>query len=221
MHKKLVQGINRFQSENFRELQVLFEELLLGQTPDTLFITCSDSRVDPNLLTRSKPGELFIVRNAGNIVPPHGVAVGGEAATIEYAVTALGVKDIIICGHSHCGAMYALHHPETLGSLPKLASWISHADATRSIVQDNYKDLDEDGLLTATIEENVLVQLKNLRTHPVVASRLVKGDLELHAWVYTFESGEVSAFDTSKGQFVPLDQCQGSYDGSSRRRVVP
>lgn len=199
-------------------MQGLFEQLAKGQNPDTLFITCSDSRIDPNLLTRSKPGDLFILRNAGNIVPPHGAANGGEAATIEFAVAALGVKDIIICGHSHCGAMKGLLQPETVASLPSVASWLSHAETTRRIVRDNYRHLEGDRLVTATVEENVLVQLENLRTLPSVASRLVRGDLHLHGWVYKIETGEVFAYDKTSGQFVPLAQYQYQPSEAAVRR---
>jgi len=202
--QRLIQGIHRFQEEDFLPLQGLFEQLAKGQHPETLFITCSDSRIDPNLLTRSKPGDLFILRNAGNIVPPHGVANGGEAATIEFAVAALGVKDIIICCHSHCGAIQGLLQPEMVASLPALSSWLSHAERARRIVRDNYGHLDGDRLVTATVEENVLVQLENLRTLPAVASRLVRSDLHLHGWVYKIETGEVFAYDLASGQFVPL-----------------
>lgn len=216
--QKLIQGIHQFQQENFRPLQGLYEQLSKGQNPETLFITCSDSRIDPNMLTRSQPGDLFILRNAGNIVPPHGAANGGEAATIEFAVAALGVKDIIICGHSHCGAMKGLLQPEMLSSLPAVSSWLSHAETTRRIVQENYKDLDDERLIMATVEENVLVQLENLRTLPSVAARLVKGDLHLHGWVYKLETGEVFAYDFTIGQFVPVGQYQAS-ETSMRRRT--
>jgi carbonic anhydrase len=202
--EKLIEGIHQFRQESFRELHSLFEQLAHEQNPETLFITCSDSRIDPNLLTQSKPGDLFILRNAGNIVPPHGAANGGEAATIEFAVAALGVKDIIICGHSHCGAMKGLLKPETVASLPAVAAWLSHAESTRRIIQNNYSHLKGDTLLTATIEENVLVQLENLRTLPSVASRLARGDLYLHGWVYEFETGDVFAYDPKAGQFLPL-----------------
>lgn len=201
--QKLIQGIHQFRETDFRPLQGLFERLAEGQHPETLFITCSDSRIDPNLLTRSKPGELFILRNAGNIVPPHG-AGGGEGATIEFAVAGLGVKDVIVCGHSHCGAMAGLLHPERVAELPAVAAWLGHAEATRRIVRDNYAHLGGAPLLTATVEENVLVQLENLRTLPAVASRLARGDLHLHGWVYKIETGEVFAFDPEAGQFVPL-----------------
>jgi carbonic anhydrase len=202
--QKLIQGIHQFQQESFRPLQGLFEQLAKGQNPETLFITCSDSRIDPTLLTRAQPGDLFILRNAGNIVPPHGAANGGEAATIEFAVVALGVKDIVISGHSHCGAMKGLLHPDQVASLPAVASWLSHAETTRRIVRENYRHLDGDRLLTATVEENVLVQLENLRTLPAVGSRLVQGDLHLHGWVYKIETGQVFAYDSKSGQFVPL-----------------
>jgi carbonic anhydrase len=219
--QKLIQGIHQFREQNFRPLQGLFEQLAKGQNPETLFITCSDSRIDPNLLTRSKPGDLFILRNAGNIVPPHGAANGGEAATIEFAVAALGVKDIIICGHSHCGAMKGLLQPEMVAPLPSVASWLSHAETTRRIVRDNYGHLDGDRLVTATVEENVLVQLENLRTLPAVGSRLVRGDLHLHGWVYKIETGEVFAYDLTSGQFVTLAQYQYQpSEAAMRRRTV-
>ena len=216
--QKLIQGIHRFRQENFRPLQDLYEKLSHGQAPETLFITCSDSRIDPNLLTRSKPGELFILRNAGNIVPPHGAANGGEAATIEFAVAALGVKDIIICGHSHCGAMRGLLEPESVVNLPTVSSWLSHAETTRRIVQDNYAHLEGEKRLTATVEENVLVQLENLRTLPAVASRMVRGDLHLHGWVYKIETGEVFAYELESGQFVPIAQYHYPTSESTIRR---
>ena len=219
--QKLIQGIHHFQENDFRPLQGLFEQLAKGQNPETLFITCSDSRIDPNLLTRSKPGDLFILRNAGNIVPPHGAANGGEAATIEFAVAGLGVKEIIICGHSHCGAMKGLLQPEQVASLPAVSAWLSHAETTRRIVKDNYSHLDGDRLVTATVEENVLVQLENLRTLPAVASRLVRGDLHLHGWVYKIETGEVFAYDRESGQFLPIaDYKLATSDSGARRRAA-
>lgn len=219
--QRLVQGVHQFQQEEFRSLHELFEELARGQQPDTLFITCSDSRIDPNLLTRSKPGDLFILRNAGNIVPPHGTG-GGEAATIEFAVAGLGVKDIIICGHSHCGAMAGLLEPEKVAALPAVADWLTHAETTRRIILDNYSHLTGPALLTATVEENVLVQLESLRTLPAVASRLVKGDLRLHGWVYTIETGEVFAYDSAAGQFVSVAEQQfPKGEGTPRLRHAP
>lgn len=206
--QKLIQGIHQFQTTDFRPLEGLFKQLAKGQNPETLFITCSDSRIDPNLLTQSQPGDLFILRNAGNIIPPHGAGNGGEGATIELAVDALGVKDIIICGHSHCGAMRALLEPAMVESLPAVASWLSHAESTRRIVRDKYTHLEGDALVMATVEENVLVQLENLRTLPSIAPRLMRGDLHLHGWVYKIQTGDVFAYDLASGQFVPVAHYQ-------------
>lgn len=216
--QKLIEGIHQFQAESFRPLEGLFRELAKGQHPETLFITCSDSRIDPTLLTQAQPGDLFILRNAGNIVPPHGAGNGGEAATIEFAVAALGVRDIIICGHSHCGAMKGLLQPEQVASLPAVSSWLSHAETTRRIIMDNYGHLDEGRMLTTAVEENVLVQLENLRTLPAVASRLVRGDLHLHGWVYKIETGEVFAYDVGHAQFVKLAEYTPSTTETRVRR---
>ncbi|HVJ69484.1 MAG TPA: carbonic anhydrase [Caulifigura sp.] len=219
--QKLIRGIHEFQAEDFRPLQGLFESLAHGQSPETLFITCSDSRIDPNLLTKSQPGDLFILRNAGNIVPPHTGQAGGETATIEFAVAGLGVKDIIICGHSHCGAVKGLLDPSLVEGLPAVSQWLTHAEATKRIIEDNYKELSGLDRVTAAIEENVLVQLENLRTLPCVKSRLVKGDLRLHGWVYKIETGEVFAYDRIDGQFVPLEQYRfPASEATMRRRVA-
>lgn len=204
--EKLVRGLHAFQNGYFRSQRELFERLAEGQNPETLFITCSDSRINPNLITQTQPGDLFILRNAGNIIPPYGAANGGEGATIEYAVTALGVKDIIVCGHSHCGAMKGLLQPDDLGAMPAVKDWLKHAEATRRIVSENYAELTGERLLKATVEENVLVQLENLRTHPAVAARLSRGDLFLHGWVFKIETGEVFAFEHESGQFQPIQE---------------
>lgn len=202
--QKLIQGLHHFQSNIFSSQRELFERLAGGQSPDALFITCSDSRVNPNLITQTQPGDLFILRNAGNIIPPFGAANGGEGATVEYAVAALGVKDIIICGHSRCGAVAGLLAPESLAELPAVKTWLSHAEATRRIVKENYDHLSGDALQMAAIEENVLVQLENLRTHPSVAAALARGTLNLHGWVYKFETGKVFAYEPEEGQFLEI-----------------
>ena len=132
--QKLIQGLHHFQTTLFGSQRELFEHLAKGQSPEVLFITCSDSRIAPNLLTQSEPGELFVLRNAGNIVPPYGAVQGGEAATIEFAVAGLGVKDIIVCGHSHCGAMKGLLEPPPCRDFPALTQWLSHAESTRRIL---------------------------------------------------------------------------------------
>jgi len=202
--QKLIQGIHHFQDNVFSSQRELFERLAEGQHPDALFITCSDSRINPNLITQTEPGELFIIRNAGNIVPPYGAANGGEGATIEFAVVGLGIQHIIVCGHSHCGAMKGLLHPESLTKMPMMAAWLGHAEATRRIAQQKYEDRPAEALLNVAIQENVLVQLENLRTHPAVAAALAAGKLKLHAWVYKIETGQVFAYDPERGQFAPL-----------------
>jgi carbonic anhydrase len=218
--RKLLKGLHRFQTEVFQGERDLFERLARGQNPETLFITCSDSRINPNLLTQTEPGELFILRNAGNLVPPYGATNGGEGATIEYAVAALGVKDIIVCGHSHCGAMTGLLHPEDLAGMPAVAAWLKQAEATRRIMGENYADTPEDEKLTATVKENVLVQLENLRTHPAVASALQRGDLHLHGWVYEIETGRVYGYDPANGLFQPVTTQQAQVGMTGRAAAV-
>ena len=203
--RKIIDGIRHFQESVYPERKPLFEKLASGQQPLALFITCADSRIDPNLVTQTEPGELFIIRNAGNIVPPHGALAGGEAATVEYAVSVLRIRDIIVCGHSHCGAMQGLLHPEAVTELGAVQSWLSHARSTSEIVK-GLADLDDDARLAAAIEQNVLVQLDNLRTHPSVAAATARGDLQLHGWTYHFETGQVLAYEREQGRFLPLDQ---------------
>ena len=204
MVQELVAGVHRFRSGVFREQQELFARLAEGQSPETLFITCSDSRIDPNLITHTDPGDLFVLRNAGNLVPAYGATSGGEVATIEFAVTGLGVRDIVICGHSHCGAMKGLLHPEYLEEMPAVAEWLRHAEVTRRIVGAKYTHLQGDSLLEAAIEENVLAQIENLQTHPAVAVAISQDKLKLHAWIYDIATGEVFAFDHEQSQFMAL-----------------
>ena len=201
--KKLIEGLRRFQSEYVNTHRELFEELSHGQHPRTLFITCSDSRIDPNLITQTEPGELFVIRNAGNIIPPFGAANGGEGAALEYAVAQLNVEQIIVCGHSKCGAMKGLLKMDSLSDkLPQVYDWLKHAEATRRVVQDNYRDFKGEELLEITVASNVLNQLDNLQTYPVVRSWLHQGKLTLHGWIYRIETGEVLAYDPIIHDFV-------------------
>lgn len=205
--QKLVSGVHTFQREIFQTKGELFAQLSKGQNPETLFITCSDSRVVPSIVTSSEPGDLFELQNAGNIIPAFGAGGIGEAATIEYAVSALKVKDVVICGHSQCGAMTGLLYPEKIEELPAVRGWLQHAETTRRIIRENYKHLNDNpaALLTATVEENVLVQLEHLRTHPAVAVAISRKQLRLHGWVYKIETGEVFAYDPETEQYVPLE----------------
>ncbi|MCA9064366.1 MAG: carbonic anhydrase [Planctomycetaceae bacterium] len=219
--EKLVQGIHQFKSSVFSADQRLFETLVEGQQPLALFITCSDSRIDPVRLTQTRPGELFILRTAGNIIPPYGAVFGGEAATIEYAVSVLKVRDIVVCGHSHCGAMSGLLNEDAIRHLKAVTGLLTHAEATRRIVTENYTHVtDEDQRLNLTIEENVLVQLENLQTHPSVAAALARDSLNLHAWFYRFETGEVFAYSPELQRFELLKD-PGAHDPTSNNLQFP
>ena len=200
--EKVLKGLLRFQKEVFAKKKKLFASLSKQQNPSLLFVTCSDSRIDPSLLTQTDPGDIFIIRNAGNLIPTYGAAIGGSTATIEYGVSVLQVKDIIVCGHTDCGAMKGLLHPEKLQKLPAVKAWLQHAETTVRMVNDHCAHLKGDELFAATIRENVLVQLNHLRTHPSVATRLRRGDLRLHGWVYSIGTGEVWVYDFKRKDFV-------------------
>jgi carbonic anhydrase len=206
--QRLLTGIHHFQNHVFGTQAEMFESLADGQQPLALFITCSDSRICPNLLTQTRPGELFILRVAGNVIPPFGAPSAGEAATIEYAVSVLKVRDIIVCGHSLCGAVKALLGPaRELEHLPAVKNALQYAESTRRIISENYSDVsDSSALLSLAIQENVLVQLENLRTHPCVAAALGRNEISLHGWVYKFQTGQVFAFCPRHEQFLQVEQ---------------
>ena len=193
--QKLVEGIHQFQNGVFSSKQRLFEGLVDDQQPLALFITCSDLQIDPTLLPQTKLGELFILQHIGNIVPPCGAAEGAAGETIEYAVSVRGVKDIVICGHSHCGVMGAFLDQSKVTKLPAVQGLLSHAESTRRIIEENYAHVtDAAARLTATAAENVLVQLEHLQTYPTVAAALARKALNLHGWVYEFETGQVFGY---------------------------
>jgi carbonic anhydrase len=200
---KIIQGLNEFQTTYFNTHQELFQQLSQGQTPDILLITCSDSRIDPNLLTQTKPGELFIIRNIGNMIPPHGTLNSSEGAGIEYAVAALDIKHVVVCGHSHCGSMKALLQLNKFSEeMPLVYDWLKHhGEPVRRLLKENYANSSEDELLKIAIEENVLTQIENLETYPVIRSKMHSGQIFLHAWVYSIETGKIYAYDANKGEF--------------------
>lgn len=202
--KKLIEGAQRFQDEVFLQNQKLFQKLAKGQSPRWLFIACSDSRVVPSQLLQADPGELFICRNAGNIVPAHGEHSGGVSATIEYAVQVLKVRHIIVCGHSDCGAMKAVMNPESVADLPAVASWVRYAERARAVVLETANGHAEEQLLERLTEENVLAQIDNLRTLPCVAAKLSAHALELHGWFYDIEHGRFRVWQPDGGRWVPL-----------------
>lgn len=201
--KKLLEGLRHFQEKVLWERKELFDRAIQGQHPQALLITCSDSRVLPETLLQADPGDLFVSRNAGNLVPPPETP-GGEAATIEYAVSTLGVADIIVCGHYRCGAVKALLDDANPGEQSPVRSWLAHAKKTRSVMEREFSHLDGEARWDRAVEENVLVQIEHLSRHPTVANGLAAGTLRLHAWVLRFETGEVAAFEPQARQFVPL-----------------
>jgi carbonic anhydrase len=203
---RLFDGIARFQRDIFPQQEGLFNELAGGQHPHTLFITCADSRINPTLITQTEPGELFVCRNAGNMVPPYGELHGGVSATIEYAAAVLQVGHIVVCGHSDCGAMKGLLHPESVEQLPAVRSWLDHGAAARWIVKENFAQLPEEQVLPTLTEQNVLAQLTNLATHPSVAARLQRGAVVLHGWVYHIKTGRIDVYSRQTGRFAPIQR---------------
>ena len=202
--QKLVDGVHEFSRAQFVRYRELFQTLATrGQNPETLFITCSDSRVVPNLITGTDPGELFTVRNVGNMVP-HPSMPGGTAAGIEYAVSVLKVQNIVVCGHTHCGAVRALMSPDTVSTLPLVSKWLKQSDRVRALVEERYAHLDPEARERAAVGENVLEQLEHLRDFPFVAEPLAAGKLRLSGWVYKIETGEVFDYDPTTNQFVVM-----------------
>jgi carbonic anhydrase len=196
--EKLLHGVSRFQKDVYPEHQDLFERLAIGQRPEALFITCADSRIDPCLLTQTKPGELFICRVIGNIVPPYPDALGGVSATIEYAVGVLRVPEVIICGHTDCGVMRGALNPEPLAAYPSVTAWLQYAKVEQRASEPTPE------FLLALAENNVVAQLDHLRSHPTVAARLEEGNLALHGWVYHIGSGNVAVYDEVNGKFQEM-----------------
>jgi len=175
------------------------------QKPDALIVTCADSRIDPELITQSGPGNIFVTRNVGNLVPAYGEMMGGVSAVIEYAVSALKVKHVVVCGHSDCGAMKALLNPESLEPLPAVKRWMTNAAAAVSVANShNEHDEDPGTRLRRLTEENVLLQLQHLRTHPSVAGAIARGELTLSGWVYDIGAGEVRISENGDRAFHPV-----------------
>ena len=200
----IISGVRTFQRDVYPQYRELFHDLAEGQSPRALVITCSDSRVDPFLFMNAQPGQLFVIRNAGNLVPKYDGIVGGVTATIEFAVVGLRVPNIIVCGHSGCGAMQGLLHPETLVDMPHVSDWLKHhAEPVRDILSKTGR-LGGPEELPHAVDANVIVQLENLRAHPCVAEGLSEGKIMLHGWVYDFVTGSIRAYDDEWKQFSAL-----------------
>jgi carbonic anhydrase len=205
----IVRGVLDFRKNVYPEHKDLFGALADSQNPDVLFFTCSDSRIDPNMVTGSNPGDLFICRNAGNVIPPHSNETGGMTASIEYAVAVLGVRHIIVCGHTDCGAIKGALDIPALKGLPHVKEWLGHCRSAMEIVRERH-GIDGDTpldpkYLNEAIAENVLQQVQHLRTHPVVAAKLATGKIEIHGWVYDIKSGNIRCCGRDSIEFKNFD----------------
>lgn len=219
MVDSLVKGVARFHRSYFRKNRAKYVELVReGQSPDTLFITCADSRIIPHALTQSEPGELFVMRNVGNMVPPHrpGKECSSTGAGIEYAVAVLGVSEIIVCGHSHCGACAALYQTEHPEELALTRKWLAQGSRVRDLILAQRAPggslarprfggrMEREHVMRATEKAMVVQHLANLMTYPAVARRVADGSLTLHGWYYVIERGVVEAYTPEQLSFVPL-----------------
>ncbi|WP_454784204.1 carbonic anhydrase [Legionella sp. WA2024007413] len=219
---KLMLGVRQFQDGSFKQMEGIFKQLSVGQSPEILFITCSDSRLLPNLLTQAKPGDLFVIRNVGNIIPPPHVP-SSEAAGLMFALSELhSITDIIICGHSHCGAMKGLLTPGLNERLPEVASWLSHSHSVLKQMNDSNDFHSEDfnlKVLQAT-KLNILTQMEHLKSYPLIAEKLKNKELTLHGWFYEFETGEVLVYESSLDDFVPLEKALSFAISTRRDKII-
>ncbi|MBI2413129.1 MAG: carbonic anhydrase [Deltaproteobacteria bacterium] len=205
--ERLYKGVLKFQESYFKKEEEFFKRLSKGQDPEVLFITCSDSRVDPHLVTQSGPGELFILRNIGNIIPPFDALKdkNSTAAAIEYAVQVLNVTDIIVCGHSNCGAMKALLRDESeLEGMPHLRDWLKLAGPVREHVLGVFGDSESEVIQGYTEKENILEQIENIETYPFVDAAIKAGKLFLHGWYFDIATGEMYAYAPGTNRFEEI-----------------
>jgi carbonic anhydrase len=207
---ELLGRVFSFETKVFPNESALYNQLAShGQSPKALMISCADSRIVPEHIMQAAPGDLFVCRNAGNIVPPHATQNGGVTSTVEYAVMVLGVRDIIICGHSDCGAMKALSTNADLTKMPNVAAWLRHSHAAQMVCRENYADdLSDAEKLRNMALENVVAQLAHLRTHPSVASGIARGEIALHGWYVDIHAGQILGLDGETGHFSPLREGQ-------------
>jgi carbonic anhydrase len=202
---ELIGRVFHFEKTIFPASSELFGKLANeGQEPKALMISCADSRIVPEQIMQAQPGDLFVCRNAGNMVPPYATQNGGVTSTVEYAVAALGVRDIIISGHSGCGAMKALSDPTGLEAMPNVAAWLKHGAAAEHIVSTCHGELEGNDRVRAITLENIITQISHLRTHPAVAAAIARGEMTLHGWFVDIHAGQVLGLDGDTGQFVPL-----------------
>lgn len=201
---KLIHGVRQFQEDIYPRKQALFQSLAAGQHPEALMVACSDSRVSLELITQTGPGDIFVCRNAGNIVPSRSEG-DGVAATIEYAVTALLIPDIIVCGHSDCGAMKALLNSEDLHTMPAVKNWLQHAQSAYHALGKSHRRGQEAQAVNELSKLNVRIQLEHLKNYPHAREAVERGRLRLHGWFYEIDSGAVWAWDAADATWAPLE----------------
>jgi carbonic anhydrase len=202
--QRLIEGHKHFLAEVFPARRDQFHLLAETQAPEWLFITCSDSRVVPDLILGTGPGDLFITRNAGNVVPMTSHDVDGVTATIEYAIEVLKVKGAILCGHSDCGALKAALDRKGLENMPKASRWLSHVEAAFSHRQPQNPLDGEHAELASLIRGNVVAQLLNLRAQPAVSRAVMDGRLTIYGWYYDILTGNIEQYDNDLRRFLPL-----------------
>lgn len=200
----LHQGVLKFKRSVYDADPAAYQSLADKQHPHTLLITCSDSRVCPEAFTSAGPGQIFVSRNVGNLVPPYGESDNAVAAVVEYAVAVLKVKQVVVCGHSNCGAMKGLLNRSAVASLRAVDRWLTHGDSAISTVQARHGELQGEAALGDLIRENVLQQLAHLKTYPVVAAGIANGSLQLIGWVFDIGKGEVEEYDPASHRFRPV-----------------
>ncbi len=205
--EQLKAGIRRFQTTVYPEQAEMYRKAVsVPQEPHTLFIACADSRIDPETITQSKPGELFVLRNIGNLIPAYGEMMGGVSAVVEYAVSLLKVKHIVVCGHADCGAMKGLLNPESVTAMPAVKNWLKNAATAMSVAEALVaKDETAETLMRSVTEQNVLLQIQHLRTHPSVAAAMAREELAISGWVYEIGTGEVR-ISANGAKFIPVEQ---------------
>jgi carbonic anhydrase len=199
---KVLDGVRKFQAEVYPAQRKMFEGLKSRQQPMAMFITCADSRVVPNLITQTGPGDFFIERNPGNLVPHYGDFIGGVSAGVEYATLVLKVPLVIVCGHTDCGVMKGLLQPEQVQGLPAVQEWMRHASESRHRILRDHSDATEAERLRLITQYNVLAQIENLKSHPSVQSRLLSREVEIQGWVYDIGDGSIWAADPASGRFA-------------------
>ena len=201
----LKDGIRKFRKEIYPEQEEQYKRVMSEpQRPHALIITCADSRIHPDTLTQAEPGEIFVTRNIGNLIPAYGEMLGGVSAVLEFAVAGLKVRHIVVCGHTDCGAMKALLDPESVESMPTVKVWLRNAAAALSVAKAIQDTTGEQDLLRILTEQNVLLQVQHVRTHPSVAGAIARGELTVSGWVYDIAHGDVRICEDAADSFRPL-----------------